>query len=329
MLRVAVASDGALHEPSLLFLRACGMGVARTNTRRYVAEIPSLPGARVHFQRHAEIAFKVEEGSADVGVVGVDGFAESRQEGGNASVIIDRLGFGHCEIVLGVPDSWVDVVALADLADLSMEFRAAGRDLRVATKFPRLVERFLLRSGVGYFSIVPTSGTLEAAPAMGYADIIADITETGVTMRENRLKTIAGGTIMSSEACLIANRATLAADKAKLRTAEEMVERIESHLRARNVYTITANMRGETAEDVAASVLAHDDISGLRGPTLAEVYTTDGGGWYAVTVVVAKDRLMAAVKRFREIGGSSVTVSQPDYVFDAECEAARRLTEVS
>ena len=318
-----------MHEPSFLFLRACGLGVARTNSRRYVADIPSLPGVTVHFQRHADIAFKVEEGSADVGIVGSDNFAESLQEGGNAAVIIDRLGFGHCEIVLGVPDSWVDVVSLADLADLSMEFRADGRDLRVATKFPRLVGGFLLRSGVSYFSMVPTSGTLEAAPAMGYADIIADITETGVTMRENRLKTIAGGTIMSAEACLIANRAALAADEAKLRTAEDMVERIESHLRAGSVYTITANMRGETAEDVAASVLAHDDISGLRGPTLAEVYTKDGGGWYAVTVVVAKDRLMAAVRRFREIGGSSVTVSQPDYVFDSVCEAARRLTEVS
>ncbi len=316
-----------MHEPSLLFLRACGMGVARTNARRYIAEIPSLSDVTVHFQRHADITSKVEEGSADVGIVGSDDFAESRQEGGNAAVIIDRLGFGHCEVVLGVPDSWVDVVSLADLADLSMEFRAEGRDLRVATKSPRLVEAFLLRGGVSYFSIVPTRGTLEAAPAMGYADIIADITETGVTMRENRLKTIAGGTIMSSEACLIANRAALAANQAKLRTAEHIVERIESHLRAKTVYTITANMRGETAEDVAEAVLAHDDISGLRGPTLAEVYTTDGGGWFAVTVVVAKERLMAAVKRFREIGGSSVTVSQPDYVFDSECEAAGRLTE--
>ena len=316
-----------MHEPSLLFLRACGMGVARTNTRRYIAEIPSLPDVTVHFQRHADITSKVEEGSADVGIVGSDDFAESRQEGGNAAVIIERLGFGHCKVVLGVPDSWVDVVSLADLADLSLEFRAEGRDLRVATKSPRLVEAFLLRGGVSYFSMVPTRGTLEAAPAMGYADIIADITESGVTMRENRLKTIAGGTIMSAEACLISNRAALAADETKLRTAEDIVERIESHLRAKTVYTITANMRGETAEDVAAAVLAHADISGLRGPTLAEVYTTDGGGWFAVTVVVAKDRLMAAVKRFREIGGSSVTVSQPDYVFDSECEAASRLTE--
>ena len=59
-----------------------------------------------------------------------------------------------------------------------MEFREEGRDLQVATKYPRSVGRFLLRCGVNYFSLVPTSGTLEVAPTMGYADIIADITST-------------------------------------------------------------------------------------------------------------------------------------------------------
>ncbi len=326
MLRFAVPSDGPLHEPALVFLRACGMGVARTNVRRYVAEIPSLPDVTIHFQRASDIVSKVEEGTADVGIVGEDRFLESRQEAGRTAIIIDRLGFGHSEMVIGVPDSWVDVASLADLADLSMEFRDEGRDLKVATKYPRLVERFLLRGGVSYFSLVPASGTLEAAPAMGYADIIADITETGVTMRENRLKTIVGGSIMSSEACLVANRPAVAADEQKLRTAESIVERIESHLRAQEFYTITANMQGETAEDVASSVLAHGDISGLRGPTLAKVYSADGAGWYAVTVVVEKGRLMDGVRRFREIGGSSVTVSQPDYVFGSECDAVRRLS---
>jgi len=327
VLHLAVPSNEPIHEPALLFLRACGMGVARTNLRRYVAEIPSLPGVTIHFQRGADIVSKVEEGSADLGIVGEDRFLESRREGGRTAMIIDHLGFGHSQMVIGVPDSWVDVTSLADLADLSMEFRDDGRDLRVATKYPRLVEGFLLRGGVSYFSLVPSSGTLEAAPAMGYADIIADITSTGLTMRENRLKTIVGGSIMSSEACLIANRPAVAEDREKLRTAQDIVERIESHIRAQEFYTVTANMRGEAAEDVAASVLDHYDISGLRGPTLAKVYTADGGAWYAVTVVVEKDRLMDAVKRFREIGGSSVTVSQPNYVFGSQCEAAQRLTE--
>ena len=329
MLRLAVPSDGPLHEPALLFLRSCGIGVLRTNLRRYTAEIPAVPGVTVHFQRGADIAPKVEEGSADMGIVGQDRFLETRREGGNAASVIDNLGFGHSELVIGVPDSWVDVTSVADLADLSLEFREQGRDLRIATKYPRLVERFLLSSGVGFFSMVPSTGTLEASPAMGHADIIADISSTGTTMRENRLKTVRGGSIMTSEASLICNRALLAADDSKLELAKALVERIEAHLEAQEFYSVTVNMRGEVAEEVAGYVLGHGDISGLRGPSISKVYTRDGEGWYAVTVIVEKGKLLEAVDRFRQIGGSSVTVSQPNYVFHSECKAVARLTDSS
>ena len=94
-------------------------------------------------------------------------------------LIFDELGFGGCSLVLAVPEAWVDVSSVADLAEVSADFRAAGKDLKVATKFPRLVEQFLLNMGVNYFSLVSTSGALEAAPVMGYADMIADITSSG------------------------------------------------------------------------------------------------------------------------------------------------------
>jgi ATP phosphoribosyltransferase len=326
MLRLAVPSDGALHEPSLLFLESSGMGVSRRNLRRYTAEIPSLPGVAVHFQRGSDIALKVEEGSAELGLVGLDRFLESRREGGGSRVVIEGLGFGHAELVLGVPDSWVDVSSLADLADLAVDFRAKGTDLRIATKYPRLVERFLLSHGVAFFTLVPSSGTLEAAPEMGYADIIADISSTGTTMRANRLKTIAGGSVVASEACLIGNGPLLAADPEKLRLATAVVERIEGRMRSLDFYTITANMKGEDPDSLAAYVLKHDDISGLTGPTISKVYSGDGNGWFSVTVMVEKDKLLDAVDQFRELGGSSVTVSQPDYVFHSECSAVERLT---
>ena len=326
-LRLAVPSDGPLHEPALLFLRACGIGVLRTNLRRYTAEIPTLPGVVVHFQRASDIAVKVEEQSADVGIVGQDRFEETRIEGGNAIVVIGGLGFGHSELVIGAPDSWVDVTSVADLADLSLEFRERGTDLRVATKYPRAVERFLLASGVNYFSLVQASGSLEAAPAMGYADIIADISSTGVTLRENHLKTLHGGSIMSSEACLIANRAQVQASPEVLSLATSVVERIHAHMQALELFSVTANMRGETAEGVAGYVLDQADISGLRGPTISKVYSSEGGGWFAVTVIVEKDRLLEAVDQFRRIGGSSVTVSQPNYVFHSRCGPVDRLTE--
>ena len=326
VLRLAVPSDGALHEPTLIFLRSCGIGVLRTNLRKYTADIPALPGVTVMFQRSADITLKVEESSADLGVVGLDRFLEMRREGGKTNMVIENLGFGHCELALGVPDSWVDVTSLADLADLSMEFRDGGTDLRVATKYPRLVERFLLRNGVNYFSLVQSSGTLEAAPAMGYADVIADISSTGTTMRENRLKTVRGGSVLTSEACLISNGPVLAADEGKLSRAKALVELIEAHLHSQEFYSVTANMRGEAAEEVAGYLLKHSDISGLRGPTISKVYTQDGEGWYAVTVIVEKDRLLDAVERLRKLGGSSVTVSHPSYVFESECKAHTRLT---
>ena len=328
-LRLAAPSDGPLHEPSLLFLRSCGLGVLRTNLRRYTAEIPTLPGVTVNFQRGSDIPQKVEEGSAEMGIVGRDHFLEMRREGGDTTILIDSLGFGHSELVIGVPDSWIDVTSVADLSDLSAEFRAQGRDLRIASKFPRLVERFLLGAGVNYFSIVGAAGTLEAAPAMGYADIIADISSTGTTLRENRLKTIQGGSIITSEACLIGNRASVSSYKAKLERAKALVDLVEGHLQSVEYYAVTANMRGEEPDEVARYVLEHADISGLEGPTITKVYTKDGQGWFAVTVIVEREKLLTAVNRFRQIGGSSLTVSQPNYVFRSERTAVARLTEAS
>ena len=233
----------------------------------------------------------------------------------------------RCELVIGVPDSWVDVDSLADLADLAMDFREQGKDLRIATKSPRLAERFLLENGVTYFSLVPATGTLEAAPSLGYADVITDITSTGATLRENRLKTIHGGSIMTSQACLIGNRALMTTSAEKLNLATALVERIEAHLEAAELYSVTANMRGEAADEIASYVLEHADVSGLRGPTISKVYTRDGEGWYSVTVIVAKQKLLDAVERFRQIGGSSVSVSRPDYVFHSKSEAVARLTK--
>jgi len=329
MLRIAVPSDGPLHEPTLLFLHSCGVGVLRTNRRRYTAEIPSLPGVAVHFQRGADIAPKVEEGSADMGIVGQDRFLETRRENGDTVSVIDNLGFGYSELVIGVPDSWIDVTSVADLSDLSLEFREQGRDLRIATKYPRLVERFLLSSGVGFFSMVPSSGTLEASPAIGHADIIADISSTGTTMRENRLKTIHGGSIMASEASLICNKALLSTNSDTLALAKILVERFEAHLEAKKFYSVTANMCGKTSEEVAEHVLKHDDILGLQKPSISKVYTRDRDGLYAVTVIVEKGKLLEAVDCFRQIDGGSIVVSEPDYIFHSECKAVTRLIDIS
>ena len=327
MLRLALPSSGALHEPSMSFMHACGLSVSRTNNRRYIAEVRSVPGVTVMFQRGSDITAKIDEGTVDLGIVGKDQFLENRREDGDSRVVVDGLGFGRSNLVLAVPDSWVDVTSMADLVDISTEFRSSGQDLRVATKYPRLIQRHLLTHGVNYFSLVQSSGTLEAAPAMGFADIIGDITETGSTIRENRLKQISGGTAMTSDACVIARRMHPELDNNQLAAARLLLEMMEARLGARTFVRVTANMKGETADEVAEYVLRHPDISGLQGPTISRVFTPNGASWFAVTVIIDENRLLSAVDTLREIGGTSVTVDKPTYVFQSALISYSRLVQ--
>ena len=163
--------------------------MSRPNSRQYTATIPSLPGIEVLFQRTADITQKVEEASAELGITGLDRLLEYRSDKERAVAIIGDLGYGGCDFVLAVPNAWLDVTSLDDLSDLALEFHEKGNQLRIATKYPKLLRQHLFDRGINYFTVVPASGTLEAAPVAGYADLIADLTATGTTLRENRLKT--------------------------------------------------------------------------------------------------------------------------------------------
>lgn len=324
-MRLAIPSDGELYESTLGFLRSSGLPIERSSPRRYTASIRAIPNTTVLFQRAGDIPLKVEEGSADLGISGLDRFLEMRSEGWDSILIMEDLGFGRCELVMGVPDSWVDVTSMGDLADLSIDLRERGKDLRIATKYPRLVQRHLFRHGVNYFSLVQSSGTLEAAPAMGFADVIADITSSGATMRENRIKTLEDGTILASQACLIGNRFLLAQEYATCQETEALLEHVEAYLRARDFFSITANIRGDSPDEVAAHVTQRPEVSGLKGPTISRVYSDDAGTWYAVTMVVPRDKLLVAVEHLRRIGGESVTVVQAYYVFQEQCKSYQDL----
>jgi ATP phosphoribosyltransferase len=314
-LRLAIPSDGEMRDPTLAFLAACGLKVNRPSARRYTASIPMVQGLEVVFQRTADITARVEDGNADLGLVGLDRYQESRVEGGDGLVIMPALGFGQCELVVAVPESWVDVESMADLADLAVEFRESGRELRIATKYPRMVQRFFFGHGVNYFSIASVSGTIEATPAMGYADIIVDLTASGVTLRENHLKRLDDGTVLASEGALVGNGRLLREHPERLEPARELIERIEAHRASGAYQRVSANVAGESEEAVAKRVLEKPEAAGLQGPTVSRVYGPGGKPLFAVTAVVRREHLTRVVDHLRVIGGSSVTVSGVDYVF--------------
>ena len=324
-LRLLLPSDGDLHQPTLDFLRSCGLPVRRPNARRYTATVPAIPGVEVLFQRTADITAKVQEGSAELGITGLDRLLEYREDDRRAAVLVENLGFGRCDLVLAVPDAWLDVTSLADLADLALEFRQRGKQLRIATKYPRLLSEFLYDRGVNYFTLAPASGTLEAAPVAGYADLIADLTATGTTLKENRLKTLEDGTVLSSQACMLANTEALAKSPGARELARGLTDMMEAHMRAEPYYRLSANVQGSSAEGVGAMVLARPALSGLRGPTVARVYNVEEHGWFSVSLLVKKDKLLEAVDHLRDCGAVDVAASQLSYLFDSHSHAYEEL----
>jgi ATP phosphoribosyltransferase len=321
--RIALPSKGSLGQPTLDFLAAAGLQVNKTNPRQYTATIPALPQVWVMFQRPADIPLSVADGRVDLGITGSDRVIERHDQIGEHLLMLhEALNFGHCELLVAVPADWAGVDTVAALAEKA---RSAALPLRVANKYPNVVGAFLDEHGVAPCEQVYADGALEIAPTMGSADFIADISVTGTTLRENYLKPLKDGTILRAQACFIGNRAALQTRPEVRDLAHEMLEYFEAHLTARNRLLVTANIRGESAESVAARIMDQPDLGGLTGPTISPVFSrSPGESWFAVNLVVVRSRLYTAIEQLRGIGGSGVIVSPVSYIFDeypARCRA--------
>jgi len=221
MITLAIPSKGRLKEQSLEVLAKAGLTVTLPeDDRKYRARIDGLDDVEVAFLSASEIAGEIGQGAVDLGITGEDLVLENLADWEARAEIAARLGFGHADVVVAVPDIWLDVDTMADLDDVAADFRQRhGRRLRIATKYWRLTQQFFsLKHGIQVYRIVESLGATEGAPAAGLADIIVDITTTGSTLRANHLKVLGDGTILKSQACLVASKKQRnAADEARLR----------------------------------------------------------------------------------------------------------------
>lgn len=320
-IRLALPSKGILQSGALEFLTACGLKVYRPNPRQYAASLPDLPGVTVLFQRPGDIVVGVRQGSVDFGITGLDVLAEKGNINGGQPILTlhDELGFGPCTLNLAVPQE-TPMRTVADLKGWAEQLAGDGRSLRIATKFPRAARQFLEQRGVPNFKLINAEGTLEIAPAIGYADLIADLVSSGTTLRDNHLRPLDDGEILRSQACLIANREALQTRPNVLAVARQLLEYIEATLRAAGSYLVIANMRGESPPAIARQMAAQPHIGGLQGPTVAPVILPNGGeqSWFSVSIVVRKQSLVTAIAQLRAIGGSGVIVSPLTYIFEEE-----------
>jgi ATP phosphoribosyltransferase len=209
-LSIAVPSKGRLKdEASKLFERA-GIGLRKSGHERfYRGALDGLDGVEVVYFSAAEIVHQLKAGRVHLGVTGEDLIRETLGDVDGSVEFLRPLGFGRADVVVAVPDCWIDVGSMADLDDVAAQFaRAHGRRLRVATKYMNLTRRFFAGHGVTGYRIVESVGATEATPAAGTAELIVDITTTGTTLRANHLKVLEDGLILKSQAHLFASRAT-------------------------------------------------------------------------------------------------------------------------
>ncbi|MEM8533859.1 MAG: ATP phosphoribosyltransferase [Chloroflexota bacterium] len=327
-LRFAIPSKGSLYDGTLAFLEGCGLKISRPNPRRYTAHIRTLPDTEVLLHRPDDVIEKVAEGEIDIGISGFDLVEERRGDRDDLLVLYEDIGFGRCELVVAVPETWIDVSSWRDLADLSVELHWQGRPLRIATKFIETARRFCYAHGINYFRLVDSRGATEASPGLGYADMIIDITETGTTLRDNQLK-IVGPPILRSQACLIGHRGNLSLRDTRLSSVKTILELIEARRHARLYVQVVANVPGQSIEDVGLRVSQQPELAGMQGPTIAPMWHSNGDNaaiqLYTVTVIIPQERVLALVDHIREMGGGAMAVIPTQYVFESHCVAYDQL----
>jgi ATP phosphoribosyltransferase len=203
---LALPSKGRLMEESEALLKRAGLPVEKTHGRRYRGRIAGAEEIEVAFLSAGEIARELASGNAHLGITGEDLVRETVAGWETKLAFIAGLGYGRADVVVAVPELWIDVWTMQDLDDVAAGFRARhGRRLRIATKYWNLTQGFFAAHGIALYRVVESLGATEGAAAAGTADLIVDITTTGSTLAANHLKVLEDGLILKSEAKLVAS----------------------------------------------------------------------------------------------------------------------------
>jgi ATP phosphoribosyltransferase len=200
---LALPSKGRLKEETEALFARAGCPIETLSGRRYRGAIAGEENIEVAFLAATEIARELAAGNVHLGITGEDLLRETVNEVDEKIALLAGLDYGAADVVVAVPEFWIDVWTMQDLDDVAAGFRARhGRRLRIATKYWNLTQNFFASHGIALYRVVESLGATEGAPAAGTADLIVDITTTGSTLKANHLKVLEDGVILRSQANL-------------------------------------------------------------------------------------------------------------------------------
>jgi len=207
-IKIGLPSKGRLKDESLAFLKSKNLEVTNSySERNYFFNIKNNKEIDGIFLHAKEIIERINDSTLDIGISGLDLLKELPDAYSENVKIYKKLNFGFADLVVAIPKDWLDVQNMADLEEISFEFREKyRRRMRVATKYPNLTESFFLSKGVSQFRVVPSLGATESYPSTGSSELITDITSTGATLKANNLRIINDGIILKSSACIFVSK---------------------------------------------------------------------------------------------------------------------------
>ena len=313
---IGLPSKGRLQENASAFFARAGLKVWQDGGRGYTGRLDGVANVEIAFLSASEIAGQLEQGIIHLGVTGEDLIREKLSAPERDVELLLPLGFGHADVVVAVPQSWIDVATMADLDDVALAFHTRrGRRLRVATKYFNLTRNFFAEHGLTDYRIVESLGATEGAPAAGTAEVIVDITSTGATLAANNLKILDDGTILKSQANLVASLGAEWSEAAQA-AAGEILDRVSAQARAAK----TVEVRFAGGSDDAKLLAELEKRFGASVPF--------GAGAAPVRIVhCPEDRLYDIVAFLNAKGRETVTAARADYVFEAKNPLRERLVE--
>jgi ATP phosphoribosyltransferase len=227
MLKLGVPSKGRLMEKTFQWFGQRGVTLRKSGSdREYAGAVDGIDGVELVLLSAGEVPRELAAGRIQMGVTGSDLVREKLVNWENTVREVALMGFGGADLIIAVPQGWVDVDTLDDLDAAAAAFRAThGHRLRIATKYHRLVREFLKQAGVADYALVDSQGATEGTVKNETAEAIADITSTGETLRANGLKILSDGMIHASQATLFrtSRRDWTMQQRATFKTLEQLL----------------------------------------------------------------------------------------------------------
>jgi ATP phosphoribosyltransferase len=217
VINIAIPSKGRLRKDILKIFKKNKLNlISERGERDLLGSIKELKNIKILYLHAREIIERLGDGSVDLGFSGFDLLKESEVNTQKKINVVKKYEFGKANLVVAIPDPWIDVQTVADLEEIGFQFRDQKKKrLRVATKYPNLTKEFLFSKGVTQFRLVNSLGATEAYPFTGSAELITDITSSGETLRANNLRVLTDGQILKSKACMLISKSSLKKNRIK------------------------------------------------------------------------------------------------------------------